>query len=79
MGVPTEPRQANESLHRSPQCPWRPCAAFLERDPQRVAPGSGATCPIPVQKVKSPADQQVRNVLCDVVAQLMELQCFLMG
>lgn len=38
-----------------------------------------STCPIPMQKVKSPADQQVHNVLCDVVAQLMELQCFLTG
>lgn len=38
-----------------------------------------STRPIPVLKVKSLADQQVLNVLHDIVAQLMELQCLLMG
>ena len=37
-----------------------------------------STYPIPVQRVKSLADQEVPLLLCDV-ARLGELQCLLMG
>lgn len=38
-----------------------------------------STCPIPMENEKFLADQQVLNFLHDIVAQLMELQCLLMG
>lgn len=62
--------------HGDPVLPWLRVSKETLRDWHLVLV---STCPMPMQKVKSPADQQVLNFLCDIVAQLMELQSLLMG